>query len=285
MTSLTPDEGLLRQDVLSRLWKAGAEIREGRQLVTSSGETTIEGDIVIRDSELTDPLLLDAHLANPDRLWPSGVVEYRFYKTFPASSRKAVKRAMRYISSKVPCIIFQEATPSTVDYVLLRDGVKCKSLIITLFISGVKCKSELGRTGGQQVLHLNRGCFNRGLMVPVHELLHTLGFVHEHTRPDRDSFISLNEENIQLGAEKNFVKRKQGFSDFFDKGSVNPKNTPYDVLSLLHYGPQDFSKNGEDVLTFLHELRGQTWQEPHPDDPLSVVDEVELAMAYECEVS
>ena len=52
--------------------------REGRQLLVSSGETTIEGDIVIRDSQLTDPTLLDAHLANPDRLWPSGVVEYRY---------------------------------------------------------------------------------------------------------------------------------------------------------------------------------------------------------------
>ena len=121
-----------------------------------------------------------------------------------------------------------------------------------------------------------RGCFNRGLMVLVHELLHTLGFVHEHTRPDRDNFISIHEENIKIGAKKNFVKRKQGYSDFFEKGSVNPKNTPYDVLSLLHYGLQDFSKNGEDVLTFLHELPGQTWQEPHPDDPLSVVDEVEI---------
>ena len=46
--------------------------------MVSSGDTTIEGDIVIRDSELTDPMLLDAHLANPDRLWPSGVVEYRY---------------------------------------------------------------------------------------------------------------------------------------------------------------------------------------------------------------
>ena len=56
------------------------KVREGRQLlVTSSGETTIEGDIVLRDSELTDPMLLDAHLANPDRLWPSGVVEYRYH--------------------------------------------------------------------------------------------------------------------------------------------------------------------------------------------------------------
>ena len=34
-------------------------------------------------------------------------------------------------------------------------------------------------------------------MGPVHELLHTLGFVHEHTRPDRDDFISVNMDNIE----------------------------------------------------------------------------------------
>ena len=81
-------------------------------------------------------------------------------------------------------------------------------------------------------------CFDSGLTTPVHELLHTLGFVHEHTRPDRDNFISVNTNNIQLGKEKNFEIRKHGNSDFFEKGSVNSKNTPYDVLSLLHYGPR-----------------------------------------------
>ena len=75
-------------------------------------------------------------------------------------------------------------------------------------------------------------------MTPVHELLHTLGFVHEHTRPDRDDFISINFDNIEPGEEKNFEKRPHGTSDFFEKGSVDTKNTPYDVLSLLHYGPQ-----------------------------------------------
>ena len=75
-------------------------------------------------------------------------------------------------------------------------------------------------------------------MTPVHELLHTLGFVHEHTRPDRDDFISVNFDNIEPGEEKNFEKRPHGTSDFFEKGSVDSKNTPYDVLSLLHYGPQ-----------------------------------------------
>ena len=73
-------------------------------------------------------------------------------------------------------------------------------------------------------------------MTPVHELVHTLGFVHEHTRPDRDNFISINFDNIEPGEEKNFEKRPHGTSDFFEKGSVDSKNTPYDVLSLLHYG-------------------------------------------------
>ena len=56
-------------------------------------------------------------------------------------------------------------------------------------------------------------------MTPVHELLHTLGFVHEHTRPDRDDFISVNYDNIEPGEEKNFKKRPPGTSAFFKKGS------------------------------------------------------------------
>ena len=118
------------------------------------------------------------------------------------------------------------------------------------------------------------GCFQSGLMTPVHELLHTLGFVHEHTRPDRDNFVEVNMDNIKPGKEGNFEKRTRGFSDSRDKNSVNTRNTPYDILSLLHYGPQDFSKNGEDVITFLHGQPDYTWPEPQPDDPLSLIDQV-----------
>ena len=111
-------------------------------------------------------------------------------------------------------------------------------------------------------------------MIPVHELLHTLGFVHEHTRPDRDNFVEVNMDNIKPGKQGNFAKRKQGYSDYFEKGSVNSENSPYDVLSLLHYGPQDFSKNDEDVITFIHGLPDETWPAPVPEDPLSVIDQV-----------
>ena len=111
-------------------------------------------------------------------------------------------------------------------------------------------------------------------MTPVHELLHTLGFVHEHTRPDRDAFISVNTDNITPGKEGNFERREQGYTDYFVKGSVNPMNTPYDVLSLLHYGPRDFSKNSEDVIAFRHPLPDESWPEPEHEDPLSLVDQV-----------
>ena len=110
-----------------------------------TSETILEGDIVVRNTG-QDSSALDAYLADPDRLWPSGLVEYKFYKSFPASSQKTVKRAMAYITTRVPCITFEAATSSTVDYVLFRDGLKCNS--------------ELGRTGGEQVINLNRYMLN-----------------------------------------------------------------------------------------------------------------------------
>ena len=97
---------------------------------------------MVRNGNAGDPNALDAHLADPNRLWPSGVMEYKFYDTFPAANKVIVLRGMRYISTKATCITFREATESTIDYVLIRDGLKCNS--------------ELGRTGGEQILNLNR---------------------------------------------------------------------------------------------------------------------------------
>ena len=74
-------------------------------------------------------------------------------------------------------------------------------------LSGSTCSSEIGLKGGQQVLYMNDECFKDGLLKPVHELLHTLGFIHEHTRntalgtnPKFTFFVTLNQpgKNSQL---------------------------------------------------------------------------------------
>ena len=44
------------------------------------------------------------------------------------------------------------------------------------------------------------------LKVVVHELLHSLGFMHEMNRPDRDDYVSMVWSNIQANGASQFFK-------------------------------------------------------------------------------
>ena len=228
--------------------------------------TVFEGDIVMEDSPSQGDQ--SAPLANPDRLWPDGTVPYKFDVAFTNRNRqKIVKDSMAYMTTKVPCVKFEnleETGRSTPDYILIRDGVGCDS--------------QLGRRGGQQVINLNRKCFTDGMQTPVHELMHTIGFLHEMNRPDRDEFIEIHPKNIQPNQENNFQKRNRSSSKYFDtnydRNTVDTQNTPYDRMSVLHYPPEAFSANGQDVFTFSHDLPGEGWPEPSPQDPLFIIDQV-----------
>jgi len=91
------------------------------------------------------------------------------------------------------------------------------------------CWSSFGRTGGRQALSLERsGCVHHGVI--QHEILHALGFHHEHNRSDRDAYVKINWENIQRGLASQFRKRR---TDNLD--------TPYDYSSVMHYGRYAFT--------------------------------------------
>ena len=93
--------------------------------------TTIEGNIIVGDQTG-----LDAHLADLNQLWWSS----NFFLT--PILLEILLRAIEYITSKVSCITFREATELVDIYVLTQDCLQCKS--------------ELGQTGGVQKLDLNR---------------------------------------------------------------------------------------------------------------------------------
>merc|ERR1712037_682570 len=116
---------------------------------------------------LPSPEVAGAALADPDKLCPGGVVEYKFWKTFPTKEKTLVRETMDYITSKVPCVTFVPATTSSVNYVLFVPG---------------------------------RGC-----------------------------------EAKSWG------------------------------MAVMHFGPLDGSKNGEEVIHYRYDLPDETWHEPYPD--------------------
>ena len=62
------------------------------------------------------------------------------------------------------------------------------------------------------------------------------GFFHEQSRPDRDEFVRIVEENLDPAMVDNFEKFHSLVADTLD--------LPYDLGSVMHYSSNAFSKNG-----------------------------------------
>lgn len=71
----------------------------------------------------------------------------------------------------------------------------------------------------------------------LHELMHSVGFHHEHSRPDRDKYITINWKNIDKDKKNNFLKKKLDQVNLIGE---------YDICSVLHYDISVFVK--EDLL-------------------------------------
>ena len=65
------------------------------------------------------------------------------------------------------------------------------------------CCSFVGKRGnGPQAISIGKNCDKFGIV--VHELGHVVGFWHEHTRPDRDQWVTIIRDNIMVGEWKMF---------------------------------------------------------------------------------
>lgn len=86
---------------------------------------------------------------------------------------------------------------------------------------------------------MSDGCKSRSNA--IHLVGHAIGLWHEHTRPDRDSYVEVLYDNINETDWDKFGKISQ------DQFNLVP-DVGYDVESIMHYGPDDFTKNGGETL-------------------------------------
>ncbi|GMR42796.1 hypothetical protein PMAYCL1PPCAC_12991 [Pristionchus mayeri] len=165
------------------------------------------------------------------KLWPSGKIPYAISPHYSSHERALLARAVKAYHEKT-CIRFVPRAAGETDY---------------LFIGKVDgCFSEVGRTSGVQVLSLDNGCMEYATI--IHEMMHVVGFYHEHERWDRDSFIDIIWQNIDKGALDQFGKVDLSKTSYYGQS--------YDYKSILHYDSLAFSKNG--FPTMLPKARAAT---------------------------
>ncbi|XP_053197117.1 high choriolytic enzyme 1-like [Scomber japonicus] len=200
-------------------------------------DTVDIGTRILMSNNATDETLLEGDLLAPKtrnaiRCWSQScmwrkarngqvVVPFAISGQFSSYERQTIERAMRGFHSST-CIRFVPRGRE-------RDFLSIESR------GG--CFSALGRSGGMQVLSINKqGCMYHGII--QHEIIHALGFQHEQTRSDRDGYVKINWQNMNRAMAYNFHKQ-----------NTNNLNTPYDYSSIMHYGRTAFSINGRDTIT------------------------------------
>ncbi|MGA8151752.1 MAG: choice-of-anchor D domain-containing protein [Terriglobales bacterium] len=98
-----------------------------------------------------------------------------------------------------------------------------------------ECEAIVGRAGGEQPVGGAGGSFNPCTVATIlHEMGHTVGLWHEHSRPDRNSYVSVNYDNLIKGSISNF-------NQIYDNAQ---EATLFDYASIMEYPAFSFSRNG-----------------------------------------
>lgn len=114
---------------------------------------------------------------------------------------------------------------------------------------------------------LRNHCLFVALKESVHELIHSIGFVHEQCTEDRDEFIRANMENVKEGRTQNSLKYPYPYNIY----------TPYDYSSIMHYASHNFAKGASPTIGPLEKnvIIGQR-------EEMSRFDKIKINKYYEC---
>jgi len=242
------------------------ENNDGNLLTNINPELTggaFEGDIILPPNFMsTRGVAANGQIHR----WPNKVIPYDISAITNANDQQtitiAMNRLMFDVATSIPdqtsrkvCVLFRPAQSSDQQVLKIQYG------------NG--CSSSVGYGTFQKTMNLQQnGCFRSGTI--QHELMHVLGFFHEQSRPDRDSYITIHQENISPDLAHNFDKYEWGVV-------AESQGTGYDYGSLMHYPRDAFSANGQPTIT-THESNAVIGQR----EKLSATDILEIRAYYQC---
>ena len=134
-----------------------------------------------------------------------------------------------------------------------------------------RCRSFVGQQSRQpQGVSIPRSCTNEFHLV-LHEIGHSIGLLHEHTRPDRDDYVDVIYDNIYAGFRREF--------EIEDAETADTLGVGYDYNSVMHYKPGAFGNDSTPGITIVADNPGIP---VGPGNALSELDVLKINRLYEC---
>jgi len=172
--------------------------------------------------------------------WPlvngKATIGYCFLNGINDKSKKAFQRATDELWRQCNTLDFEYLGETT------TEACPGNTAAIVVGDRGEGCYSNVGYGGAGQArrLNLHSGSFWSDVFtgtcattaIAMHEILHSLGHWHEHSRSDRDNHVEVYMSNV-----------KDGMGDNFNMNSAGSNQESYDYGSLMHYSCGAFAKS------------------------------------------
>ncbi|XP_042217483.1 zinc metalloproteinase nas-14-like [Homarus americanus] len=210
---------------------------------------------------LPDKILPKMVMKDNYKLWPGGTLIFKLDYDVNANTyvTDIIQAAIDKIN-EVNCVKIVEAGSQAKDYVSIRLGQ---------FYS-----SHVGKQGGVQNLTVVKDEIDIGST--MHELMHAFGFGHEHNRPDRDDYVTINFTNVEEEAQHYFTKYTP------NSGYVGDE-VEYDYTSIMH-ATNVFNQQVNVDMNLPVIWRNDGHAELGQRFKLTELDKKRLAVTYSCHI-
>mmetsp|Transcript_20668 Transcript_20668/g.48248 ORF Transcript_20668/g.48248 Transcript_20668/m.48248 type:complete len:557 (+) Transcript_20668:3-1673(+) len=196
--------------------------------MATGAHTTLETEASSARAECTSGACDDTQQYGSGTAWTNAEVKYCLDPMLAYGARDALDCAIGKIKTQAPGIKFTDVGYKSQN--ACHDSVAI--YVQSNNVGGAGCWAhegmQSGLFAGNQKLNLQYPGCHCG--VAIHEMLHAMGMAHEQNRPDRNQFLNILWQNI-----KPEYRRQYDISASADTG------WPYDILSIMHYGPWSFS--------------------------------------------